>query len=181
MKDVQKYLFAGFLFAFLSINIFAQQISVKTNGLMLGAGLPNIGTELVIGKKVSFELSAFAGYHPYKLDVVTAGVMPEIKYWFSGRVLTRTYLGFSLLANSYKINWSGRRLEGDALGAGLTFGYSIPLSAHWNIDFSAGVGTVYFRQRDYDKTVINENSGINSKGVKLMPTKLAISIAYIIK
>lgn len=176
-----RTLFVGILFIFSVSNVYSQHLSIKTNGLMLGAGLPNLGVELVTSKKTSLELSAFAGYHPYKIDFVTIGLIPEFKYWFSGRAMARSYVGVSLLANSYNLKWKERRYEGDALGLGVTFGYSIPLSPHWNLDFSAGLGGVYFRQKDYDAAEVNTSYFANNKGIKFMPTKLAISIAYIIK
>lgn len=181
IKNRMKFLCLGFMFMFYVTDICAQRLSVKTNGLMLGSGLPNLGVELVTGKKTSFEISAFAGYHPYKVDFITMGIMPEFKYWFSGRAFARSYVGVSMLADSYNLVWKGRRYEGDALGLGVTFGYSIPLSPHWNLDFSAGLGGVYFRQRDYDAVEVNKSYHANNRGIKYMPTKLAISIAYIIK
>lgn len=43
----------------------AQQIAVKTNGLSLLAGVPNLGCELVVGERSSVDLSFYGGYKPW--------------------------------------------------------------------------------------------------------------------
>lgn len=165
----------------------AQNLSVKTNGLMLGAGFPNVGMELVTGSRTSLEFSAFGGYKPYTLDIKMFGLQPEFKFWLSGRALTREYVGVTLLGVTYDMKIKNKSYKGDAAGLGLTVGYSIPLNARCNIEFSAGVGGYLFRQVRHS---VNDNENdyieqgydiINSKGFKLLPSKLAVSISYILK
>ena len=65
-----------------------------------------------------------------------------------------------------------------AAGGGVTAGYQWPLSRHWNLEASLGVGYDYIR---YDKFKCGEcgeklkSSHANYFG----PTKLAISVLYV--
>ena len=43
----------------------AQQLAVKTNGLMLAAMAPNIGCEFVVGERSSIDISAFGAVNIY--------------------------------------------------------------------------------------------------------------------
>lgn len=167
---------------FLSVSAaFGQRMSIKTNGLMLGLASPNLGVEFVTGNRTSFDVSAMACYHPYRKNIILAGVTPEFKYWVSGRPMARFYVGLIGAAATYDLTYKDKRYEGDLLGLGITAGYSIILSSHWNLEFGAGVGGAYLRQDE----LVKGNSGINeyigSNAFKVIPMKLAISIAYIIK
>lgn len=186
MMNKLKYIVLGLLF-FCTVNVSAQQFALKTNGLMWGALMPNVGGEVVFGERFSFDLSAFGGYKPYKVDAKLFGLNPEVKYWFSGRPMVRHYIGLAFLGVSYDMKFKEKQFDGKAGGAGLSFGYSWLLSERLNLEISAGFGAVYFRQRrlyssdnttDYE---IFSKKKENSTGVKLMPTKIALSISYIIR
>jgi hypothetical protein len=70
--------------------------------------------------------------------------------------------------------------EGNAYGGGISYGYQLYLSPHWNIEFTAGVGYVRFK---YDKTPFpaGQEAAGSYRNDYFGPTKLGISIMYIIK
>lgn len=165
----------------------AQQVAIKTNGLMWLATVPNLGCEVVTGERTSIDLSAFVGYKPYKKDMKFVGFQPEFRYWFNGRPIIREYVGISALAASYNIKWGKNKYNGDAVGLGITGGYSLNIMKRLNLEFYAGFGVVSFRHKQYN---VNDNLNdytadglgkVNAHGYKLLPTKLGVSISYIIK
>ena len=128
MTRIVKYLFS-FVFLLLAgaQSLCAQQVAVKTNGLSLLAGVPNLGCELVVGERSSIDLSVYGGYKPYGADIKIIGVQPEYRYWFNGRPMVREYIGISALGASHDINWGKHIYEGDAVVIGITMGYSMAL------------------------------------------------------
>lgn len=173
---------SAFLLLFLiAPSVRGQQMSVKTNGLMLGLASPNIGVEFVTGKTTSFEVAAMGCYNPYGKKIKLAGFTPEFKYWISGRPMARFYIGALAAAATYDLTYKDKRYEGDLLSFGITAGYSLILSSHWNIDFGAGVGGAYLRQDELVKGNSGNNEYIGRNTFKIVPVKFAISIAYIIK
>ena len=60
----------------------AQQLAVKTNGLMLAAMAPNIGCEFVVGERSSIDISAFGAVNIYSNKAKMIGLLPEYRYWF---------------------------------------------------------------------------------------------------
>lgn len=181
MKNFIVRLFCFTAFLLIALDATSQHVSVKTNALMLGGGFPNLGIELVTGKRTSFEFSGFGCYKPYNREAVVVGAMPEFRYWISGRPMVRSYIGLNALVASYRLNWNDKTFRGDAGGLGIGFGYSLVLSPRWNIEFGAGVGAVYFRQQKYSEQEKYDLDYPTDKGFKFFPTKLAISVAYIIK
>ena len=73
----------------------AQQLAVKTNGLMLAAMAPNIGCEFVVGERSSIDISAFGAVNIYGNKAKMIGLLPEYRYWFNGRPMTREFVGIA--------------------------------------------------------------------------------------
>ena len=90
----------------------AQQIAVKTNGLMFAAMMPNVGCEFVVGERSSIDISAFGAVNIYGNKAQMIGLMPEYRYWFNGRPMTREFVGISALGTSYDITWGRQHLSG---------------------------------------------------------------------
>lgn len=114
------------------------------------------------------------------------GLMPEYRYWFNGRPMTREFVGISALGTSYDITWGDNIYQGDAAGAGVTFGYALNLSKRLNVEFHGGFGAVYFKQKQYYKNDNLEDytdgtAQANATGYKLLPIKIGVSISYIFK
>lgn len=188
MTQFVKYLFSlVFLLLVGAQTMCAQQVAVKTNGLMFLAGVPNLGCELVVGERSSVDLSFYGGYKPYGSDIKIMGVQPEYRYWFNGRPMVREYIGIAALGASYDIHWGKHIYEGDAVGVGITMGYSMVLGKRFNLEFSAGFGAVYFKQQQYfendnfEDYAANNPGKTNAHGYKLFPAKLGVSISYIIR
>ena len=176
-------LVAAAVLMFLPRNAQAQQVALKTNVLLWGTLTPNLACEIVAGEHSSVDLSLYGHYKPYGIDSRMAGFLPEYRYWFNGRPMTREYIGVGLLLTTYDITWKNNVYDGDAIG--ITGGYVFSLGRRWNLELSAGFGIVGFGQKQY---YINDNYDdypvsvkTNAWGYKLLPFELGISFSYIIK
>lgn len=167
-------------------SLHAQQVAIKTNGLMLAAMMPNAGCEFVVGERSTIDLSVFGAVNIYGNSAKIAGLLPEYRYWFNGRPMTREFIGIAALGTSYNITWGERIYEGDAAGAGITFGHVMNLSRRLNIEFYGGFGAVYFKQKQFYKgdnlaDYTDGTTRANATGYKLLPIKIGVSISYILK
>lgn len=185
MKNIRFIIIVLFLFCGYSF-VLAQQIAIKTNGLMLLALTPNLECEMVTGENSSVNLGAFGHNNPYGFDSKVMGLQTEYRYWFNGRPMTREYVGLAALGSTYKMKIGDYMYDGDAIGLGVTLGYSFSLGKRFNLEFYGGVGLLGFKQKYYYKDDTYDDyfsDGVittNSKGFKLFPVKLGISISYII-
>lgn len=171
-----------------SLDLQAQIVAVKTNLLYDAAATPNAAVEVALNKRMSIDLSG--GYNGWTFSGDKSlkhwAIQPEFRYWlfesFNGH-----YLGVHAAYMNY--DFAGIRLpfgmgkthayDGDAYGGGISYGYHLYLTPRWNIEFTAGVGYLYFK---YDKYSFPDRAreGLFRNNY-FGPTKLGISIVYIIK
>lgn len=166
----------------------AQKVAVGTNVLMDALMIPNLGAEVVVGERSVVGLHGFGTYHPWGQDVRLLGVQPEYRYFFSGRPMNSFFVGVSALALSYDITWSSKVYDGIAIGGGLTFGYVMPLSHRANLEFYSGFGAFFYNRKEYYKGdfydtdySIEGQLRPNAQGYYLLPTRIGVSLTYILK
>ena len=185
------------------ISLNAQRFAVKTNALYLATATPNVGLEVALGERWTFE--AEGGYNPWTLDKeenIKAKhflVTPEIRYWFCesfqghfigingnytqfnvGALPVPVHEAFISLNQTQEQNLEKSRVEGWAVGAGLTYGYAFPIARRWNIEFTAGFGYWYSVYNQYE----SRKCGLFQETVNkhaIGPTSLGISFIYMIK
>ena len=191
-----KYFVAliGCMLAFCVFNpeVKAQQFGVKTNALMWTAITPNAGLEIVVGERSSIDLSVF--YKPrYDADMGVllnsriVGFQPEYRYWFSGRPMTREFVGATTLLANYYLIHKDYVYDGNAISLGVVGGYSFILGSKWRLELCGGFSFLGFLQKryhindNYDDYFVGESVKANSWGYKLFPAKIGVSFTYIIK
>ena len=167
----------------------SQVVAVKTNVLYDVTTTFNLGAEVAFDKHLSLDISG--NYNPWTLpddkSIKHWLVQPELRYWLHER-FNGHFFGVHALYADYDV--AGKTLlnvmksdyayEGNAYGGGISYGYQLYLSPHWNIEFTAGVGYVRFK---YDKTPFpaGQEAAGSYRNDYFGPTKLGISIMYIIK
>lgn len=169
------------LLCLFSINGYAQKLALKTNLAQWATVSPNLGAEFVFNNHLSLDLSAsFNVWDPFSsLDLKHVLLQPELRYWF-GRPMSRHYLGATTFYSNYDVLFDHKCYYGDAVAAGITYGYAVVLNKHWNFEVSAGVGALYYRQFKYGDTDARPPH-VNDRGWALVPVKLAVSFVYILR
>ena len=169
----------------------AQNFVVKTNTLYSATSTPNFGFESTIGQKLTIELEA--GYNPWQFRTEANSklkhllVSPEVKYWFCEPYLGH-FLGLSSNLVYYNIGGlpvdiyglKDNRHQGHAASLGFDYGYSLPVSRRWNVEFNVGMGLWYTQ---YDRYV-SKKCGLFHETVSkcaLGLTSLGASFVYILK
>ena len=173
--------------------IFIPTGSIKNNLLYDATLTPNIGLEVKIGSRSSFQ--AFYGINPWKFSDTKKwrhwSLMPEYRYWIKKEkapYLLGWFTGVHALGGEFNVGgvdmpfgmmkWlKDNRYEGWFIGGGLTLGHAWRLSDRWRLEAAVGVGYIRFRYDRYQ----NEWCGdfIHSGTYDYFgPTKLALNIAY---
>lgn len=133
-------------------------LAVKTNLLYDALAMPNIGVEVYL--KNGWTLGANWMYAWWKND-------SRHRYWrtYGGDLAIRKYLGRRAAQKplqghhlglygqllTYDLEWGGRGYLGDrwSWGAGLEYGYSLPLARRLNMDFTIGLGYLGGEYQEY--------------------------------
>lgn len=181
----------------------AQRFAVKTNALYWATATPNMGLEVAMGERWTFEFEG--GYNPWTFDKEKNMkakhwlVSPEFRYWFCNSFqghfigINGNYTQFNIgaipvplqrtfisLNKTPEADLEKSRVEGWAVGAGITYGYAFPIARRWNLEFTAGFGYWYSIYNQYE----SRKCGLFQETVKkhaLGPTSLGISFIYMIK
>lgn len=151
----------------------AQEVALKTNLLYDATTTPNLGIEIGLGGKSTFNL--VYGLNPWKFNTDSHGerfakhwlLMPEYRWWTCTR-MNGHFFGIHLLGgqmNVANVNLpvpgkffkgvnlqeavKDSRYQGWYGGAGITYGYQYMLSRHWNLEGEIGVGYVRFWYDQY--------------------------------
>jgi len=184
---LRSLMIGALLFCMGQPRVHAQQVAIKTNGLMWLAMMPNAACEFVAGERSTVDLSVFGAVNIYGKEAKILGVAPEYRYWFNGRPMTREYVGIAAMGTTYDITWGRKVYQGDAGGLGLTLGYVMNLSKRLNVEFTGGCGLVYFQQKQYyvndsfDDYIGAGGVQANANGYKILPLKLGVSVTWILK
>ena len=172
---------------------FSPLLALKTNMLYDLALAPNIEVEFPLSRAARW--SVMAEYtNPWwrwkKLDFsyqIQEGGL-ELRHWFSpscaeGRpCLSGHFWGVYGAALKYDLEYDQTGNQGEIFSAGFTYGYSWPLSTHWNLELSASLGAAFGERRHYNAE-FNSTHLIYKYTKNIFyvgPTKLKFSIVYLL-
>lgn len=169
-----------------AISAGAQSLVVKTNALYWATTTPNVGLEVSIAPQWTMEFEG--GYNPWTFNEEKNTkakhylVSPEIRYWFCDS-FNGHFIGLN--ANFTQFNICGIplfkdvRREGWAVGGGITYGCSWPISRCWSIEADLGLGVWYTAHRTFEARKCGLFNETVSK-VAFGPTSLGLSFVFLI-
>lgn len=179
----------------------AQNFALKTNLLYDATATINAGIEFKIAPKWTMDISSNfnAWMTPNDSDPDTIDpkwkhwtIQPEARYYFCNP-LSRHFIGIHAHTGNFNVgglniplNLLGTdfrqlkemRYQGWFIGGGVSYGYVIAISTHWNIEFVLGLGYSY---TDYDVFLCPACGKQVGSGTHhyVGLTKAAISLAYL--
>lgn len=169
---------------------YAPLFAIKTNLLFDLALIPNLELEIPLGRRWSLNAEAMLPWwlidgDKYCLQILSGGV--EARYWLGNRLhrslLAGHFVGLYVGGGKYDLQWREKGYQGEFfIASGLSYGYTLSLSRHWNMEFSLGVGVLrtnyrYYRTRDNYQTLLWQNDGTYTW---VGPTKAKISLMWLI-
>lgn len=186
LKHIQRILLVALLAGMASGSAWAQRVAVSTN-VAQWAALGTINAEMDIS--VSQHLSIFGGgrvnpwtfEHPESVTYLHQNtVFAGVKYW-----PWHVYSGWWVAAKAQYSNfeetglWRPALQDATAIGAGLSFGYNLMLSEHFNVDF--GLGAWAGSYSDYTLYCCPNCMDIRDSGPRsfVKPDDLRISLMYV--
>ena len=127
--------------------------AIKSNALYLAAGVTNIGGEYAFHPHWSVDLPLV--YSPYTLArtyrMRFLYIQPEARYWLD-RPMKGHFFGVHLHAGVFNVSIDNKnryQSEKGFHGAGISYGYAMPLSRRWSMEFTVGVGYAFTKYCTY--------------------------------
>ena len=163
------------------------KFAIKTNALYWATATVNLGIEVGLSEKLTLDISGnynpwrFSNYRQFKHWLV----QPELRYWPCERFYGHF---FGVHAHYARLNVSNlnifglgdKRYQGDAYGAGLSYGYQWILNKRWSMEAEIGIGYARINYAKYECGGCGPKIR-DGKTNYLGPTKVALSIIYVIK
>lgn len=156
--------------------------AITSNALYLAAGVTNIGGEYAFHPHWSVDFPLV--YSPYTLTrtyrMRFLYIQPEARYWLD-RPMKGHFFGVHLHAGVFNVSLDNKnryQSEKGFHGVGISYGYAMPLSRRWSMEFTVGVGYAFTKYCTY----YNVPNGIRYE--KDLPyhywglTKLGINFVY---
>lgn len=136
-------------------------LATKTNLLYWATTTPNLGAELRLARHFTLECEVGLNPFKHKRDDGSYGrsfrhlrVHPELRYWFC-EAFYKHFIGIHVPYVNYNIsdlsllNCSDKRKQGWGAGLGLSYGYDLALSRHWNLEGTIGGGWLRLNHKVY--------------------------------
>lgn len=160
----------------------AQRIALKTNSLEYFILSPNLTFEARLSRVLSLQVGLAA--NPINKPIggfkmTNFRVEPELRYWFN-RPMARHFMAVSVTAGAYSLQIKDRYLLGDAVAAGISYGYALVLSDHWNMEAEIGIGLGSFRGYNF-KGKDNKPEDFNFRHTMPVPIRFGLSFGYVFK
>ncbi|MGM9694614.1 MAG: DUF3575 domain-containing protein [Alloprevotella sp.] len=153
------------------------EFAVRANLLRWATLTPSLGVECRLNERWSVLADAALtswSSDSWKRRYALWEVMPEVRYHISPKF----YVGLQGKVGSFNHKFSVTGKQGDLIGGGVSFGYRLPLSACFDLDFHAAVGMLH---ADYERyTVENRRRIFMGEDQKNWwgPTSLGITLSY---
>jgi len=158
----------------------AQRIALKTDAMGYLIMSPNLAVEARLSRVLSLQLGVAVNPVSRPINGIRLSnfrVEPELRYWFN-RPMARHFLALSFTAGTYSLQYKERYYTGDAVAAGISYGYALVLSRHWNMEAEIGVGLGTFRGRHY-RGEGNVPDLPNFRRVLPVPIRFGLSFSYV--
>lgn len=181
LKKSTSWLLLIIAVMFLAPRAEAQRLALKTNAIDWLMLSPNLTAEARLSQRFTLQLGMAANpTHISIADVQLTNfrVEPELRYWFN-RPMARHFIALSATAATFNLRFKDRHFNGDAVGAGISYGYALVLSNHWNMEAEIGLGLAHISAKDYRGEVAPDSR--NYSHFRPVPIRIGLSFAYIFK
>lgn len=157
---------------------------LKTNLLYWAVAVPNIEFEFYLGKGVSLQLEGAYTWAGFVLPVDKSYYIwnagAEVRFWLNNDAkFNGHFFGVHGGAGQYDMKFGQVGNQGDYYGAGITYGYMLPIKKRFHMEFSIGGGWAnysklsykYFNRANYE---VSRENNLNYFGV----TKAKIAVVW---
>lgn len=156
-------------------------VAIKTNPAAWAGTMLNVAADVQVSHHVSLELPVvWCPWHiGNRRSVKVFALQPEVRWWLS-QPGEGHFFGVHAHAAWYNVKWKDDRYQDTGLpllGAGLSYGYLLPLGSRWAGEFTLGAGYSNMRYDTYyniDNGVRIDTRTKNYWGI----TRIGVSVIY---
>lgn len=119
-------------------------IALKTNVPFQALAIHNLAVEVQVHEHVTVDIPVMWSISDIEREHAVRGIafQPEGRWWLK-EAGTGHFFGLHAYAAWFNLKWEDNRYQTGKrplLGAGISYGYKLPLSSHWGGEFNIGAG-----------------------------------------
>ncbi|WP_369859208.1 DUF3575 domain-containing protein [Butyricimonas hominis] len=159
----------------------SRYVAVKTNLAAWAGTILNLAADVQVSEHISVELPVLwcPWYVSDKHAVKTFTIQPEGRYWLA-RPGEGHFFGVHAHIGWFNVKWNRDRYQDTSrplLGAGISYGYLLPLGEHWAGEFTLGAGYANMKYNTYYN--IGNGARIDTRTRNYWGiTRVGISVVY---
>ncbi|MCM0237040.1 DUF3575 domain-containing protein [Bacteroides fragilis] len=159
----------------------SRYVAVKTNLAAWAGTIMNLAADVQVSEHISVELPVLwcPWYVSDKHAVKTFILQPEGRYWLA-RPGEGHFFGVHAHVGWFNVKWNRDRYQDTSrplLGAGISYGYLLPLGEHWAGEFTLGAGYANLKYNTYYN--IGNGARIDTRTKNYWGiTRVGISVVY---
>ena len=159
----------------------SRYVAVKTNLAAWAGTIMNLAADVQVSEHISVELPVLwcPWYVSDKHAVKTFILQPEGRYWLA-RPGEGHFFGVHAHVGWFNVKWNRDRYQDTSrplLGAGISYGYLLPLGEHWAGEFTLGAGYANLKYDTYYN--IGNGARIDTRTQNYWGiTRVGISVVY---
>ena len=159
----------------------SRYVAVKTNLAAWAGTIMNLAADVQVSEHFSVELPVlWCPWHvSSKHAVKTFTIQPEGRYWLA-RPGKGHFFGVHAHIGWFNVKWNRDRYQDSSrplLGAGISYGYLLPLGEHWAGEFTLGAGYANLKYNTYYN--IGNGARIDTRTKNYWGiTRVGISVVY---
>ena len=159
----------------------SRYVAVKTNRAAWAGTIMNLASDVQVSEHCSVELPVlWCPWHvSSKHAVKTFTIQPEGRYWLA-RPGKGHFFGVHAHIGWFNVKWNRDRYQDTSrplLGAGISYGYLLPLGEHWAGEFTLGAGYANLKYNTYYN--IGNGARIDTRTKNYWGiTRVGISVVY---
>lgn len=128
-------------------------IALKTNVPFLAFAVQNIALEVQCHEHISIDFPVIWSISDIEREhaIRTFSLQPEARWW-TKTVGQGHFFGLHTHISWFNLKWEEDRYQSGKrplLGAGISYGYKLPLSRHWGAEFNIGAGYANMKYNTY--------------------------------
>lgn len=156
-------------------------IALKTNVPFLALAVQNLALEVQLHEHISLDLPVMwsIGDIERRHALRTIALQPEARWWLK-EAGTGHFFGLHAHVAWFNAKWEDDRYQTrqrPLMGAGVSYGYKLPLSAQWGAEFNLGAGYANMQYNTYYN--IENGAWIDTRSKHYWGiTRLGISLVY---
>lgn len=156
-------------------------VAVKTNLPMAAVAIPNLVVEVQLHKHITVDFPVMWSISDIEREHAIRGIafQPEGRWWIE-EAGKGHFFGVHAHFAWFNAKWKDNRYQTEKLplmGAGISYGYKLPISSHWGAEFNLGAG---YARMEYNTYYNIENGAWINKRVRNYwgITRLGLSLVY---